>query len=158
VPAAGGNRRAGDLVRAVTALLISAVYLSLILALSPYSHKSDQFLAVCSSALLSVVILISVLLKMNSTYIAHQAAVGFDPETASKLLVVSNLLVVVVSVAAYAISISARQDGHSSHQEPLLHSAPGAQSSSSEEDEEGIAEADGGRELLMTAESMNLSA
>jgi hypothetical protein len=135
------------------------VYLSLILALSPYTHKSDQFLAVCSSALLSVVILISVLLKMNAGYIAQQAAAGFDRETASKLLVASNVLVVVLSVAAYAVS--ARQVGrsdsrasrhtHSSLQDPLLHSAPGAQSSSSEDDQEDTAQAGGVRGLLITA-------
>jgi hypothetical protein len=113
---------------------------------------------------LSVVILISVLLKMNAGYIAQQAAAGFDPETASELLVASNLLVVVLSVAAYAVS--ARQVGrsdsrasrhtHSSLQEPLLHSAPGAQSPS-EDDQEDTAQAGGVRELLMTAPRSTLS-
>jgi hypothetical protein len=155
VPAVSGDR-ASDLVGAVTALLISAVHLSLILALSPYTYKSDQFLAVCLGALLSVVILISVLLKMNAGYIAHQAAVGFDPETASKLLVASSLLVVVLSVVAYAISArqvgqndSTRHGHNSSLQMPLLQSVPGAQSPSSEEDAEAV----GVRELPMTADS-----
>jgi hypothetical protein len=135
VPAINAGGGAGDLVGALAALLISAVYLSFILAMSPYIHKSDQFLAVCSNALLGVVIQISVLLKMNSAYIAHQAAAGFDHETASKLLVASNVLVVVVSVAAYAISTrqagqrdaAGRQTrlGRSSLQEPLVHSTEG---------------------------------
>jgi hypothetical protein len=147
VPAIHGRDQAGGLVGALAALLISAAYLSIILSISPYTHKSDQFLAVCSNALLSVVILISVLLKMNSAYIAHQTAAGFDLETASKLLVASNLLVVFASVAAYAIS--ARQAGqredafatrHAHNlQEPLLNSA--------EDDEDDIAEAGGDREL-----------
>jgi hypothetical protein len=72
--------------------------------MSPCIHKSDQFVAVCSNALLGVVILISVLLKMNSAYIAEQAADGFDREALSMLLVASNLSVVVVSVGAYAVS------------------------------------------------------
>ena len=92
---------------------------------------------------------------MNAGYIAHQAAVGFDPETASKLLVASSLLVVVLSVVAYAIS--ARQVGqndltrhghNSSLQMPLLQSVPGSQSPSSEEDAEAV----GVRELPMTAD------
>jgi hypothetical protein len=150
----------GNLVGAVVALLIAALHLSLLLAMSPYAHKSDHFLAVCSNALLCVVILLSVLLKTNAAYIAGAAADGFDPETASLLLVASNILVVVVSVVAYVIS--ARQvvqdeqgfDGfgtrpnHSNLQEPLLHSRSGTQTTRGEVD---AVEIGGGRELLVAA-------
>jgi hypothetical protein len=100
----------GDLAGAVAALLIATVHLCLILAMSPYAHRSDQFTAVCANALLSVVVLISVLLKMNAGYIAGTAADGLDRDTAWKLLVASNVLVVVVSVAAYVISAAVAQD------------------------------------------------
>ena len=50
----------GNLTGAVVALLITTVHLSLVLAMSPYTHKSDQFVVVCSNALLGVGILISV--------------------------------------------------------------------------------------------------
>jgi hypothetical protein len=99
----------------VAALLIATVHLCLILAMSPYAHRSDQFTAVCANALLSVVVLISVLLKMNAGYIAGTAADGLDRDTAWKLLVTSNVLVVVVSVAAYVISAAVAQDEQGKH-------------------------------------------
>ena len=74
----------------------------------------------------------------------------------SVLLVASNALVVVVSVAAYVVSArQAAQDeqghrhGHNRHQEPLLCSRPGAHSTGG--DEGDIAEAGGDRELPMSA-------
>jgi hypothetical protein len=158
VPAASG-----DLAGAVAALLITTVYLCLVLAMSPYTHRSDQFTAVCANGLLSVVVLISVLLKMNAGYIAGAVADGLHPDTAWKLLLASNILVVVVSVAAYVIS-AAQDEGDlvdesfatrhhdSSHREPLLDSRPGAQST--EGDEGGIVEA---RELPVASSSSSNS-
>jgi predicted outer membrane repeat protein len=103
----------GTLVGAVISLVITGAYLLLLAILSPYAHKSDNILAVCSNALLSMVILISVLLKMDAAYIANQAAAGISLHTASNLLVACNLLVVVVSVAAYFVSASQlRGDGN----------------------------------------------
>jgi hypothetical protein len=144
VPAASGN-----LAGAVVALLIAGVHLCLVLAMSPYAHRSDQFTSVCANALLTMVILISVLLKMNAGYIAETTADGLDPDTASNLLVASNVLVVVLSAAAYVISATAQDEqGNpnkggrgSSQQEPLLDSRPGAQSQSTGGDEEDITEA-----------------
>jgi hypothetical protein len=168
VPAASG-----DLAGAVAALLITTVHLCLVLAMSPYAHRSDQFTAVCANALLSVVILISVLLKMNAGYIAGTAADGLDPDTAWKLLVASNVLVVLVSVVAYVIStaqgeqgnykegapeddlfeaFATRHDHDSSHQEPLLDSMSAAHSTGG--DEEDTAEA---RELPVASSSSNSS-
>jgi cytochrome c biogenesis factor len=127
----------GDLVGAVIALVITAAYLLLLTRASPYAQKSDDFLAICSNALLFIVIQLSVLLKMNAAYIAGTAADGLEPETASKLLVACNLLVVVMSVASYVISVrQAAQDekglgslvtthDHGSPLEPLLHSLGG---------------------------------
>jgi hypothetical protein len=144
-------------VGAVAALLFAAIHLSLILALSPYAHKSDHFVAVCSNALLCMVILMSVLLKMNGAYLVGTSADGIDPEAASRLLVASNALVVVVSVAAYFISAKQAVHGeqefdafashdHSGFQEPLLHSRPGTPTTAVDE---GGAGSD--RELLVTA-------
>jgi hypothetical protein len=151
VPAISGN-----LVGAVIALLITVAHLLLLTAVCPYAHKSDQFVAVCSNALLFIVILLSVLLKMDAAYIAKEAADGIDLKTASALLVASNVLVVVVSVAAYVVSArQAAQDeqghrhGHNRHHEPLLCSRPGAHSTGGGEGD--IAEAGGDRELLMSA-------
>jgi hypothetical protein len=133
----------GDIAGAVIALLVTGVYILLITAHTPYAHKSDHFVAICSNVLLFIVILLSVLLKMNAAYTANLAADGLDPNTVSKLLVASNVLVVVVSVAAFVISdrqaapdepsnyrgssdkqgfdsLTTRHDD-SSLQEPLLH-------------------------------------
>jgi hypothetical protein len=145
----------GDLIGAVIALLITVAHLLLLTAVCPYAHKSDQFVAVCSNTLLFIVILLSVLLKMDAAYIAKEAADGIDPGTASVLLVASNALVVIVSVAAHVISArqaaQTRHDHHSSpHEpfsslhEPLLHSRSGTQTTD-------IAEARSDREMLMTA-------
>jgi hypothetical protein len=117
--------------------------------MSPYAHRSDQFTSVCANALLTMVILISVLLKMNAGYIAETTADGLDPDTASNLLVASNVLVVVLSAAAYVISATPQdQQGNpnkggrgSSQQEPLLDSRSEAQSQSTGGDEEDITEA-----------------
>jgi hypothetical protein len=89
----------------------------------------------------NIVILISVLLQTN----AQLTVYGLDRDAISKLLVVSNALVVVMPVVAYAISAkldsfagSDNQHSSSAH-EPLLHPTP------------GIA-ADGERELFLVAE------
>jgi hypothetical protein len=145
----------GDLIGAVIALLITVAHLLLLTAVCPYAHKSDQFVAVCSNTLLFIVILLSVLLKMDAAYIAKEAADGIDPDTASVLLVASNALVVVVSVAAYVVSArqaaqneKGHRHDHSSLREPLLRS--GAHSTGG--DEGVITEQAGGdRELRMSA-------
>jgi hypothetical protein len=144
----------GNLVGAVIALLITGAYLLLLTALSPFTHKSDHVLAVCTNSLLSMVILISVLLKMNAAYLAGTVADGINPDAATVLLVASNALVVVLSVAAYVVSArqaaqneKGHRHDHSSLQEPLLRS--GAHSTGG--DEGDIAEAGGDRELPMSA-------
>ena len=59
---------------------------------SPHTHTSVLTAAVCLLNLL-VVILLSVLLKMDAAYIQRKQADGIDPEVASALLVASNALV-----------------------------------------------------------------
>jgi hypothetical protein len=77
--------------------------------LKPFANRVDNFLAACLNALLSIVILISVLLKMDTASLLGHTRDDFDAETAAVLLVSCNVLVVVVSVAAYWISV--RQAG-----------------------------------------------
>jgi hypothetical protein len=103
VPAISGN-----LMGALVALLLVAVYLALLLALSPYVHLSDQFLAVCVNSLLFIVVLVSVLLKMDAPYITGEAADGLDQDTASWMLIASNVLVMAMSLVAYCVSVTLR--------------------------------------------------
>jgi hypothetical protein len=66
------------IVGAVIALLVAAVFFSLVLAMLPYTNKSDHFVAVCSHASLCIVILLSVLLKMDAAFIAKTAGGNFE--------------------------------------------------------------------------------
>jgi hypothetical protein len=95
----------GDVVGAVIAMLLVNLHLVLLLQVKPYQYEMDNFLAACLSALLAVVILISVLLKMDTASLLGQMNDGFDMETAAVLLVTCNVLVMAISVAAYWISV-----------------------------------------------------
>jgi hypothetical protein len=99
----------GDVVGAVIAMLLVNLHFILLLQLKPFANRVDNFLAACLNALLSIVILISVLLKMDTASLLGHTRDDFDAETAAVLLVSCNVLVVVVSVAAYWISV--RQAG-----------------------------------------------
>ena len=151
----------GDLLGAVVALLITVAYIALLLALLPFVDTSDQFLAVCSNGLLFLVILLSVLLKMDAAYISKQAAEGLDPYTASVVLVTSNVLVVVMSVVAYYASARrghiAAKSTHlfSSLQEPLCETERHTElhACSTAGNEEETEQACSYRELLISATS-----
>ena len=99
-----------DVMGAVMAMLVVNGYLALLPVFSPYAAKTDNFLAVSLNALLLIVILVSALLKMNAAYLSGDAAAGFDTNTAARLLVVSNVLVVVITCASYIASVR-----HSEH-------------------------------------------
>ena len=101
----------GDVVGAVIAMLVVNVYLVLLVKMEPFASRLDNLLAACLNALLSIVILISVLLKMDSAYLLGQTSDGFNTETAAALLISCNVLVVVMSIVAYWISV--RQLGSS---------------------------------------------
>jgi hypothetical protein len=94
-----------DVMGAVIAMLVVNGYLALLLVFSPYAKKTDNFLAVSLNALLSIVILVSALLKMDVAYLSGHAASGFDTGTAAHLLVVSNVLVILVTCASYVVSV-----------------------------------------------------
>jgi predicted outer membrane repeat protein len=89
---------------AVAALLITNMHVALLLALTPFANKADQFLAVGFNALLSITILLSILLKIDQVYLSLDIGNGLDPGTVSGFLIGSNVLVVVMSVGAYCIS------------------------------------------------------
>jgi hypothetical protein len=92
----------GNVVGAVIAMLVVNVHVALLLKMEPFANRLDNFLAVCLNALLFIVILISVLLKMDA---AGQTGDGFNTDTAAVLLVACNVLVVVMSATAYWISM-----------------------------------------------------
>jgi hypothetical protein len=95
----------GDVVGAVIAMLVVNVYLVLLVKMEPFASRLDNLLAACLNALLSIVILISVLLKLDSAYLLGQTSDGFNTETAAALLISCNVLVVVMSIVAYWISV-----------------------------------------------------
>jgi hypothetical protein len=99
----------GDVMGAVIAMLIVNVYLILLVKMEPFASRLDNSLAICLNALLSVVILISVLLKMDSAYLSGQTSDGFDIETAVNLLVTCNVLVVVVLVLVCGCWLSSKR-------------------------------------------------
>jgi hypothetical protein len=99
-----------DVMGAVIAMLVVNGYLALLLVFSPYATKTDNFLAVSLNALLSIVILVSAFLKMDAAYLSGTAAAGFHRNTAARLLVVSNVLVILVTCASYIASVR-----HSEH-------------------------------------------
>ena len=94
---------------AVIAMLTVNVYLILLVKMEPFASRLDNSLAICLNALLSVVILISVLLKMDSAYLSGQTSDGFDIETAANLLVTCNVLVVVVLVLVCGCWLSSKR-------------------------------------------------
>jgi hypothetical protein len=100
-----------NVVGAAIAMLFVNVYLAMLLKMEPFANRFDNFLAVCLNALLSTVIFLSVLLKMDAAHLLGETSDGFDTETAVVLLVTCNALVVVMSVAAYWISIRHSSSG-----------------------------------------------
>jgi hypothetical protein len=101
VPAASQGKVWG----ALLALLVTVTHLAFVLAMSPFTQVSDQIVAVSSSALLFIVLLLSVILKMNSAYESGLAAAGINPDAAANLLIASNVAVIVFTVAGYFISV-----------------------------------------------------
>jgi hypothetical protein len=89
---------------AVAALLITNIHVALLLALTPFAHKADQLLSVVFNALLSIIILMSIMLKLSQGHLVLNIGYGLDPDTASGILIGANVLVVVMSVAGYCIS------------------------------------------------------
>jgi hypothetical protein len=94
-----------SVVGAVVALVVVNMYIALLLSVSPYAKKADNFLAVCLNGLLLVVILISVLLKMDAAYLTGRAAVGIKSDVLGAVLVACNVLVLITTVVAYVISV-----------------------------------------------------
>jgi hypothetical protein len=94
-----------NVVGAAIAMLLVNVHLMLLLKMEPFANRLDNFLAVCLNATLFIVILISVLLKMDASHLLGETSDGFGTKTAAALLVTCNALVVVMSVAVYWISI-----------------------------------------------------
>jgi len=90
-------------------MLLVNVYLAMLLKMEPYANQLDNFLAVCLNA--PIVIFVSVLLKMDAAHLLGETSDGFDIETAAVLLVACNVLVVVMSIAAYWIAIRDPDDG-----------------------------------------------
>jgi hypothetical protein len=99
----------GDVAGAVIAMLVVNAFMALLLMTRPYLHPEDNFLAICLHGLLSIVILVSVLLKMDAASLANDAAEGIDEKTITYLLVTCNILVVVISVASYVVSIRSQK-------------------------------------------------
>jgi hypothetical protein len=94
-----------DVMGAVVALLVVNCYLALLLVLAPYAKTTDNFLVVCLNALLSIVMLVSALLKMDAAYLSQDAAAGFDTDTAVYLLVTSNVFVILMTGVSYIASV-----------------------------------------------------
>ena len=59
-----------DVMGAAIAMLVVNGYLALLLVFSPYATKTEIFLAVSLNSLLSIVILVSALLKMDAAYLS----------------------------------------------------------------------------------------
>ena len=96
----------GDVVGAVIAMLLVNFYLALLLKLEPFAEPLDNLMAVCLNALFSVVILISVLLKMDAAHLLNQTSGEFDTDAMANLLIVCHVLVIVVFIVAYIWSPS----------------------------------------------------
>jgi hypothetical protein len=107
-----------DVLGAVVAMLVVNVYLTLLIKIEPFTAKVDNILAICLHGVLSIVMLVSVLLKLDVAYLSGQAAAGFDQESATGLLVACNVAVMVVSVVAYVFSVR-----HAEHSDELGNDA-----------------------------------
>jgi hypothetical protein len=94
-----------DVMGAVIAMLVVNGHVALLLVFLPYATKTDNYLAVFLNVQLSIVILVSAFLKMDAAYLFGDAAAGFDKDTAARLLVVSNVLVILITCVSYVVSV-----------------------------------------------------
>ena len=117
----------GNVTGAVIAMFVVNVHLILLLRLEPFLNRLDNFLAMCLNALLSIVILMSVLLKMDVAYLNQTGDSGFSKHAIAGLLVACNVFVVVLSICAYCVSIRRSSQGSCSSSEELAHDVQGMQ-------------------------------